>query len=117
MATGFGIVELNPSTLEFGDTYYFGPLGNRIEVIQAYVFQNKLYAATVQGLYSSSVSNPQILEFSSWDMHSIGKWVSLWHHGTDLFGAINEGSATSLNRIGVTIEQKSTLLGHLQRCF
>ncbi len=117
LATGFGIVELNPSTLEFGDTYYFGPLGNRIEVIQAYVFQNKLYAATVQGLYSSSVSNPQILEFSSWDMHSIGKWVSLWHHGTDLFGAINEGSATSLNRIGVTIEQKAHYSGTFRDVF
>jgi hypothetical protein len=111
LATGFGIVELNPSTLEFGNTYYFGPLDNRIEVIQAYVFQNKLYAATVQGLYSSSVSNPQILEFSSWDMHSTGKWVSLWHHGTDLFGAIDEGSATSLNRIGATIEQKTRYAG------
>ncbi|MEK9530616.1 MAG: hypothetical protein VWZ86_04035 [Flavobacteriaceae bacterium] len=117
LATGFGIVELNPSTLEFGDTYYFGPLGNRIEVIQAYVFQNKLYAATVQGLYSSSVSNPQILEFSSWDMHSTGKWVSLWHHGTDLFGAIDEGSATSLNRIGATIEQKTRYAGTFRNVF
>ena len=33
VATGFGIVEVNPETLEFGDTYYFGPTSSSIEAV------------------------------------------------------------------------------------
>lgn len=46
LATGFGVVEVNPETLEFGDTYYFGSTINRIKVNQVFVFENALHAAT-----------------------------------------------------------------------
>ena len=61
VATGFGIVELNPATLEFGDTYYFGTLSARIRVNQVIVFEDYVYAAAQQGIYRTRLSNANSL--------------------------------------------------------
>lgn len=111
LATGFGIVTLNPLTLEFGDTYYFGSSSNRIEVFQVYIHKDTLYAATAQGLYSILSNNSQILEFSSWNKTANGKWVSLWEQAGSLYGAIDEGAATSLYLIDTTTQQQARYSG------
>lgn len=95
LATGFGVVELNPTTLEFGDTYYFGPLGARIRVNAVVVFDKYIYAATPQGMYRTLLNDPNKLEFSTWELQASGNWTSLWMQDKMLFSARDEGNAVS----------------------
>ena len=111
LATGFGIVELNPNTLEFGDTYYFGAPNARIKTNQVAVFESYLYAATQQGVYRTMLNNPKKLEFSSWELHTSGNWTAIWSQDNTLYGAKNEGSAVSFFQLGDSVEQKATFPG------
>ena len=111
LATGFGIVELNPTTLEFGDTYYFGTPNARIKINQVAVFEAYLYAATPQGTYRTRIDNPNKLEFSSWELHTSGNWTAIWSQDNTLYGAKNEGSAVSFFQLGDSVEQKATFPG------
>ncbi|NCG04729.1 MAG: T9SS type A sorting domain-containing protein [Bacteroidetes bacterium] len=111
LATGFGIVELNPTTLEFGDTYYFSASGARIRVNQVAIFEAYLYAATQQGVYRTLLNNPNKLEFSSWELHASGNWISLWMQDNKLYGAKDEGSAVSFFQLHDNIAQKVRFSG------
>jgi ligand-binding sensor domain-containing protein len=114
VATGFGIVEVNPETLEFGDTYYFGSTINRIKVNQVFVFENALYAATEQGLFEVSQTHPNKLEFSFWNQLATGNWASIWVQDNSLYAAKNEGSSLSFFELGNTVEKKATFPGVLK---
>jgi len=116
-ATGFGIVEVNPETLEFGDTYYFGSTSNSINVNQVFVFENALYAASEQGLFKTSETNPNKLEFSSWDQLAVGNWASLWVQDSSLYAAKDEGSSLSFFKLGDSIEKEATFPGVLKHIF
>ena len=111
LATGFGIVELNPATLEFGDSYYFGAQGARIGANQVLVFETYLYAATSEGIYRTALNNPNKLEFSSWELHAPGNWISLWMQDNLLFGAKDEGNAVSFFQLHENIVQKASFSG------
>ncbi len=114
VATGFGIVEVNPETLEFGDTYYFGPTSSSIEVNQVFVFENALYAATKQGLFKTPQTNLNKLEFSSWDKLAAGNWAFLWAQDNSLYAVKDEGSSLSFFQWGNTVQKKATFPGVLK---
>ena len=114
VATGFGIVEVNPETLEFGDTYYFGPTSSSIEVNQVFVFENALYAATEQGLFKTPQTNLNKLEFSSWDQLAAGNWTFLWVQDNSLYAVKDEGSSLSFFQLGNTVQKKATFPGVLK---
>lgn len=114
VATGFGIVEVNPETLEFGDTYYFGPTSNSIKVNQGFVFENVLYAATEQGLFKTPQANSNKLEFSSWNQLAVGNWASLWTQDNSLYAAKDEGSSLSFFQLGNTAQKRVTFPGVLK---
>lgn len=66
----FGIVVFNLATLEFGDTYFLGPVGQETAVTQTTVLNGILYAATrYTGVRSASLSNPNINDFSQWSQY------------------------------------------------
>lgn len=111
LATGFGIVAVNPATLEFGDTYFFGTPTNRIAVYQAMVFEDKLYAATAEGLFSTPLDNPQILMTSSWTQEASGSWKALWEQNNILYGAKDNGNEISFYQLGTTLEEKVNFSG------
>ena len=111
LATGFGIVELNPTTVEFGDTYYFGSLGARIRVNQVAVFEDYIYAATPQGVYRTLLNNPNKLEFSSWEQHAVGNWMALWMQDSMLYGARDEANAVSFFQLLDSITEKKRFSG------
>lgn len=114
VATGFGIVEVNPETLEFGDTYYFGPTSDSTEVNQVFVFENALYAATEQGLFKTPQTNLNKLEFSSWDQLAAGNWAFLWVQDNSLYAVKDEGSSLSFFQLGDTVQKKATFTGVLK---
>ena len=114
LATGFGVVEVNPETLEFGDTYYFGSSSNRTKVNQAIVFGTAIYAATEQGIFSVAIGNSNKLEFSSWEQLASGNWTDLWTQDNMLYGAKDEGSSVSVSLLSNTIEEKASFPGVLK---
>ncbi len=117
VSTGFGIVEVNPETLEFGDTYYFGPTSSRIEINQVFVFENALYAATEQGLFKTPQTNQNKLEFSSWDQLAAGNWAFLWVQDSSLYAVKDLGSSFSFFQLGNTVQKKATFPGVLKNIF
>lgn len=66
LACGFGVVVLDYQRKEFSDTYIFGPQANYIEVYDIAFTADSLYAATTQGLYSASQSEPNLVDYSKW---------------------------------------------------
>ncbi len=114
VATGFGIVEVNPEPLDFGDTYYFGPTSDSTEVNQVFVFENALYAATEQGLFKTPQTNLNKLEFSSWDQLAAGNWAFLWVQDNSLYAVKDEGSSLSFFQLGDTVQKKATFTGVLK---
>jgi hypothetical protein len=114
VATGFGIVEVNPETLEFGDTFYFGSTIDRIHVNQVFVFENAMHAATEQGLFKISQTHPNKLEFLFWDKLATGNWASIWAQDNSLYAAKDEGNSLSFFQLGNTVEKKATFQGVLK---
>jgi hypothetical protein len=114
VATGFGIVEVNPETLEFGDTCYFGSTIDRIHVNQVFVFENAMHAATEQGLFKISQTHPNKLEFLFWDKLATGNWASIWAQDNSLYAAKDEGNSLSFFQLGNTVEKKATFQGVLK---
>lgn len=68
LATGFGIVELDLENVVVNGTYIIGPNGSELEVYHLAVDEtdNRMYAATPDGLYSADMSNPLIF-FQFWE--------------------------------------------------
>jgi hypothetical protein len=66
LSCGFGIVVLDVDKEEIADTYYIGPDGSHLEVYDLAVNDTSFFAATENGIYSASVSNPNLAYYGSW---------------------------------------------------
>lgn len=66
VSTGFGIVVINIDKLEIKDTYFIGNSGTECWVNQTLIYNNRIYAATDQGLLSAEVDNPMLIHFANW---------------------------------------------------
>jgi hypothetical protein len=66
LACGFGIVVIDMDRLEVKDTYYIGPGGNAINVTDITSDGSSFYASTSSGIYTASVNNPNLANFTSW---------------------------------------------------
>jgi len=75
IACDFGIVQYKLATLEFGDTYFMGPNGQEIKVYQTTIFNGEIYAATsTGGIRKASVTNPNLNDFSQWQVFDPDYW-------------------------------------------
>lgn len=84
----FGIAVFNLATMEFGDTYYLGPNGAEIAVVQTAVHNGIIYAATeANGLRTASVSNPNLNDFTQWTEAFSGSWQGVTSFAGNLFSA------------------------------
>ena len=77
LSTGFGILEFNPISFEFGETYYFNDENGPINVNQTIVFEDNIFAATSSGIFKA-LNNPLILQFTSWETVLEGNWMSIF---------------------------------------
>lgn len=92
----FGIVQYNLATSGFGDTYFIGASGEEIKVNQSTVFNGKIYAATVQGIKSASVTNPNLNDFMQWQQVVPGIWNGVEAFKTQLVASDNTGRLAKL---------------------
>jgi len=66
LACGFGIAVFDTETYEFKDTYIIGPGATNLFVYQVALSATDIYAATKSGLYTASLSSPNLSSFTSW---------------------------------------------------
>lgn len=93
----FGIAVFDIASLEFDDTYFLGPNGAEIAVIQASVLDGYLYAATASnGIRKGLLANPNLNDFSQWTQEFGGAWSGIATFGNTLFGADTSGNVFRL---------------------
>ncbi|MES2484829.1 MAG: ABC transporter substrate-binding protein, partial [Bacteroidota bacterium] len=102
IATDYGISAFNIATLEFIDTYYLGPNGAEIAVLQTAVFNGNLYAVTAEsGIRRGQLSNPNLNDFSQWETYNTAMWQTIAAFNETLF-VTNGGAIFKLFDNGAT---------------
>lgn len=97
LSCDFGIAVLNLQTLEFGDTYFLGPNGAEIPVIQSTILAGSIYAATAQnGIRSGVLSNPNLNDFSQWQEVFGGSWTGVVTFNDAIYGIDSIGNLLML---------------------
>ena len=66
LSCGFGIVVLDIDKEEIHDTYYIGPDGTYIDVLDMTLNDTSFFAATECGIYEASIDNPNLANFAAW---------------------------------------------------
>lgn len=66
LSCGFGITVIDLLRIEVKDTYFIGQGGSPFEVFGTVVYNNKIYAGTVSGIYYVDVDDPLISIYTSW---------------------------------------------------
>lgn len=93
IATDFGISVYDLNLLAFGDTYFIGPGGSNIEILQTEIYNGFIYAvASGYGLLKADVNNPNLIDFNQWTMVSPGSWGSVEATASELT-AVSLGGA------------------------
>lgn len=74
----YGVSVLNLSNLEFESTYFIGPAGEEVKVLQTTVLNDEIYAVTtLYGIRKASLNNPFIYDFSQWQTFDAGYWFGI----------------------------------------
>lgn len=66
LSTSFAVVEYDINNLEFGDTFFIGDNSTDVKVNEITVFNDRIYAATDEGVFHAEVSNPNLIDFNNW---------------------------------------------------
>ncbi len=66
LSCGFGIVVLDIEKEEIADTYFIGPEGVAIEVMDMTFNDTSFFAATEDGLYYADVDAPTLADYNQW---------------------------------------------------
>ena len=86
IATDYGVSAFNLATLEFIDTYYLGPNGAEVPVLQSAVHNGYLYVITSgYGIRRGELTNPNLNDYSQWQEPYPGTWHTLADFNGTLF--------------------------------
>ena len=89
----FGIVQYNLSTLLFGDTYFIGDSGSQISVTQTTVFNDKIYASTLNnGIRSADINNLNLNDYNQWVTIANFGWSGIETFETNLLSITTQGN-------------------------
>ena len=74
----FGIVVYDLTQNLFGDTYFIGPGGQQVSVLQTSVLNNTIYAVTLlNGLKSADLNNQNLIDFNLWNAINLDFWKKI----------------------------------------
>lgn len=78
ISTDFGICVYDLNILQFGDTYYIGPGGANVEILQTAFYNGFIYAvANGYRIQKALITNPNIIDFNQWINITGGNWLSI----------------------------------------
>lgn len=67
LSTGFGVVVIDTPRREVKETYFIGENGAPVTVFDVVIAEDKIYAATADGLLRAEVSNPFLPNYANWN--------------------------------------------------
>ena len=106
LSTPFAIVVYDIEKLEFGDTYFIGAGSSAVKINQTLITNNQIYAATENGIYRASLSNPNLIDFNNWELIFNGNFSNI----TRFNGSIYVSNSSQISRInGTNLELVKTL--------
>jgi ligand-binding sensor domain-containing protein len=92
IATDYGISVLNATTLEFITTYFIGPSGEELEVLQTTVKDNEIYAVTrTNGIRKGDLNNPFLFDFAEWSTFDNDFWTGIITFNNQLIASNTNG--------------------------
>ncbi len=86
LSCGFGIVVFDMKKQEVKDTYYIGPNGDAINVLDMTVDDTALFAATENGIYYANINAPNLADFHQWHKEMRLPNPSLTYNLVEAFG-------------------------------
>ncbi len=72
LSTSFAIVEYDITLLEFGDTFFIGNNSTDVNINEITVFNDRIYAATDEGVFNAPINNPNLIDFNNWNTITSG---------------------------------------------
>jgi hypothetical protein len=66
LSCDFGIIVLNTVKKEVSDTYYIGPNGAEVKVLNTAINNGTIYALTASTIFKASVTDPQLVNYEFW---------------------------------------------------
>ena len=66
LSCGFGIVVLDIDREEINDTWYIGPEGSQLNILDLTYNDTAFFVATEEGIYHASIDHPNLADFSAW---------------------------------------------------
>ena len=66
LSCDFGIIVLNMVKKEVSDTYYIGPNGTEVKVLNTTINNGTIYALTASTIFKASVTDPQLVNYEFW---------------------------------------------------
>lgn len=96
VATGFGIVVVNIEKKEIKDTYYIGLGGSEVKVNQVIEFNDRIYAATSNGLLSAASNDPLLIHYASWTLEQNLPEASEYNHLAVFKGSLIVNQSTGI---------------------
>jgi len=70
LACGFGIVVMDITKFQTNDTYYIGPNGESLNVLDVCSDGTNLYAATTNGIYAAPLIGSNLSDYNSWTLQA-----------------------------------------------
>ncbi len=63
----FGILVVNMKKREIADTYFIGANASEVKVLRTVINNGKIYAASVNTIYTASANNPNLVNYEFWN--------------------------------------------------
>lgn len=102
----FGISVFDLTTLEFGETYYMGPAGTTISVVQSTISNGFIYAATPfpsgGGIRRANLSNQFLDDFNQWIDISGFFWDGISAFNNQIFAIRNDNKLIKYDGVSFT---------------
>ena len=75
----------NIDLLQFGDTYFIGNQSSEIKVNQIKIANNIIYAATVNGIFTADVLDPNLIDYKRWTQNFTGDFIAIEVFDNEIF--------------------------------
>ncbi len=77
LSTSFAVVEYDIENLVFGDTFFIGANSSETKINEIIVYQDTIYAATENGIYTADINNPNLIDYNNWTHYFSGNFSSI----------------------------------------
>ena len=93
ISADFGISVYDLSALEFGDTYFIGPVGSQIRISQTTVFGEYIYASSLEnGIKRALVADDNLIDYQQWSNVVSGGYGGIQVLNTELYTVRNDNT-------------------------